>query len=110
AKPGKSEPYPAVYNDFNPELKVVEKADGWYLDITFDKDWISAQSRKLITTEMLGFAEVPNLPFVHPDDKPYKIDIDYFGKKRNKDNLSPGPFVITNDGKQLIKVWPKSEY
>jgi hypothetical protein len=35
------------------------------------------------------------------------IDSDYSGKKRNKSNPNPGPFEKLNEGKQLIKVWPK---
>jgi hypothetical protein len=36
-----------------------------------------------------------------------KIDTDYFGKQRNKNNPVPGPFEITKSGTQTIKVWPK---
>jgi alpha-N-arabinofuranosidase len=34
-----------------------------------------------------------------------RIDTDYFGKKRNAANPSPGPFKIAGSGKQKIKVW-----
>ncbi|MBT7465727.1 MAG: DUF1565 domain-containing protein [Bacteroidetes bacterium] len=106
AKPGKAEPYPAIINDFDPEMKIVEEDDGWYLEMNFNTDWIGVQSRKLITTDVLGYTEVPNLPFVQANDKPYSIDTDYFGDKRPKSELSPGPIVIKVDGKQRIKLWP----
>ncbi len=107
AKPGKSEPYPVIVDEFDPGIKVLEKEDGWYLEITLDKGWIQPQARKIVTTEMLGNVETLNLPFVQPDNKPYRIDKDYTGKTRVHGSVSPGPFVITQDGKQTIKIWKK---
>lgn len=47
---------------------------------------------RLVTTELLGAARIPNLPYVNPDGSPIAIDTDYFGKKRNPDTPTPGPF------------------
>ena len=49
ARPSKHETAPLVRTNFDPALKLVERADGWYLELTLDKDWLSAQSHKLVT-------------------------------------------------------------
>ncbi len=106
ALPGKAEPYPLILEGFNPEISLSQKEDGWYLEINLDEAWGVEQARKIINTDLLGTVEVPKLPFVYPDDKSYVFDIDYFGNKRTKENLFPGPFVLSESGKQSIKVWP----
>ncbi len=63
--------------------------------------------KTLVTTEMLGKAKIPDLPYEQPDGKPYRIDTDYFGNKRKTNNPYPGPFNEPKEGKQLIKVWPR---
>jgi alpha-N-arabinofuranosidase len=61
------------------------------------------QKGKLITSEMLGKARVPNQRFEKPDGSPLTIDVDYFGKKRSKNNPNAGPF----EQGENITVWPK---
>lgn len=36
-----------------------------------------------VTAEMLGKAKIPDLSYEQPDGTPYRLDTDYFGKKRN---------------------------
>ncbi len=104
AKPGKAEPFPAVLNDFDPGIKLLDESDGWFLEIKLDESWTSLQARKIITSEILGKVSVPNLPYVRPDGSPYLIDTDYLGDKRNTDDIFPGPFTV-RDGKVRVKVW-----
>ncbi len=106
AEPSKHEENPLVQAKVDPGLKLVERSDGWYLQIEFNKTWAD-HKRPLVTTEMLGKAKIPDLPYEDPDGKPYRIDTDYFGNKRNTKNPYPGPFNEPNEGKQLIKVWPR---
>jgi len=106
AEPSKHEENPLVEPKVDPGLKLVERSDGWYLQIEFNKTWAD-RKRPLVTTEMLGKAIIPDLPYEAPDGKPYRIDTDYFGNKRNTKNPYPGPFNEPNEGKQLIKVWPR---
>ena len=108
AKPGKAEENPFVFSDINPELKLIEKPDGWFLEISTDESWVSSGERQLINTEILGTVEVPGLPFVQADDKPYIIDKDYLGQQRDPQKPVAGPFAITKGGKQIIKVWPQN--
>jgi hypothetical protein len=58
AKPSKPETSPLLRPDFDPAIKLSEEADGWYLEIALDKTWAAAQTRKLVTTELLGKAVI----------------------------------------------------
>jgi alpha-N-arabinofuranosidase len=108
AKPPKQELNPLELPKFNPGVKLLEKPDGIYLRITLDESW-AEQKRPLVTTELLGKAKIPGLPFVQPDGSPYRIDTDYFGNRRNAANPYPGPFELPQGGTQTIKVWPLKE-
>ena len=90
--------------EFDPALKLVEKADGFYLEIRFDKAWAAERTRKLVTTELLGKAAIPNLPYEQPDGTPIRINTDYFGKSRNEANPTPGPFENPGQGDLELKV------
>jgi len=92
--------------DFDSGIKIIEKPDGWYLEMQSDKAWKSERTRKLVTTELLGTAWVPDQPYTNPDGSPLKINTDYFGKQRDESNPFPGPFETTETGRQLMKVWP----
>ncbi len=84
-----------------------EKPDGWYLTFTQYDTWRSASAAALVTSSILGKAVIPNCPFENADGSPLVIDTDYFGHLRNTSNPLPGPFEISQNGKQTIKVWPK---
>jgi hypothetical protein len=105
AQPSKFDKEALVKTDFDPDIKLVRKADGWYLEIKTDPAWATEQSRKLVTAELLGKAVIPDLPFENPDGSPLKIDADYFGKPRNPANPAPGPFANPGTGAQTLKVW-----
>lgn len=107
AKPSKHESSPLTLSGIDPGLELVEKADGMYLQITFDKAW-AGKERQLITTELLGKAKTPDLPYVQHDGTPYRIDTDYFGKKRSKTNPAAGPFENAGKGKLRLRVWPRN--
>lgn len=95
-----------VKPDFDAAAKLITGNDGMYLEIAFDKSWLSEQKRDLVTSELLGKAIIPDLPFENVDGSKIRIDTDYFGKKRNASNPAPGPFETWKTGEQKIKVWP----
>jgi alpha-N-arabinofuranosidase len=95
-----------VQAQFDPGIKLVEEKDGVGLNIVLDKTWAEKQSRRLVTTELLGRAKIADLPYQQPDGSPHRIDTDYFGKKRNAANPFPGPFEQPEDGGQALRVWP----
>jgi alpha-N-arabinofuranosidase len=106
AKPTTFEKHSLLEPDFNPEIKVIKKENGVYLEMSVDPNWGTERNRKLITTELLGNAKVTDAPFVHPDGSPLKIDCDYFGNPRNGKNPFPGPFADQGGKKIHFKVWP----
>jgi alpha-N-arabinofuranosidase len=97
---------PLVRPQFNPGIKLVEEKDWVYLHIMLDKTWAEKQSRQLVTSELLGRAKTPDLPYEQPNGSPYRIDTDCFGRKRNTANPFPGPFELPGGGRQVLKVWP----
>jgi len=109
AKPTANDQDVLVDANFDPCIKFQEKPDGWRLDMAVDPAWVSKQKRAIVTTELLGKTKIPDAPFEQPDGTSYRLDRDYFGKKRNPDNPVPGPFSKQKEGKQLIKVWPKQQ-
>jgi alpha-N-arabinofuranosidase len=106
AKASKHEPDPLVLPDMDPGIELVEKADGLYLHVNHDKAWLQ-QERSLVRTEMLGKAKTPDFPYLNYNGQTLRIDIDYFGNRRNTSNPYPGPLIEPKEGRQAIKVWPK---
>ena len=105
SKPSKFDTAALVLPDFNPGLKLVEKADGWYLTLAEDPTWRHDAKRQLVTTELLGKAKVPDCAFENADGSPLRINTDYFGKKRDENNPMPGPFETPGTGLLSTKVW-----
>jgi alpha-N-arabinofuranosidase len=104
AKPSKHEPEPVVKPGPDPGLKLVERADGFYLEMAFEKTF-GDRGRRLVTTELLGKAAIPDLPYEQADGMALRIDRDYFGKKRNASNPTAGPFEAPGSGPLKLKVW-----
>ena len=107
SKPSNIDAKAQVLPAFNPSLKLVERADGWYLTGAEDPAWRDTMKRKVVTTELLGTAKIPSAAYENPDGSPVRIDTDYLHHKRDGNNPFPGPFEITRSGLQEIKVWPK---
>jgi alpha-N-arabinofuranosidase len=106
AKPSKHEREPVVRADLDPALKLVEKPDGFYMELALDTAF-GKRSRRLVTTELLGKAAIPNLPYEKADGALLRIDVDYFGKMRNTSNPIPGPFEMPAAGPLELRVWPR---
>jgi len=105
SQPSKFDADALVKPDFDAGVKLTEKPDGWYLTLSEDGAWREEVQRKTVTTEVLGKAKVPNLPYENGDGSPVRIDTDYFGKQRDAANPFPGPFERPADGKRVLKVW-----
>lgn len=103
AKASKHETKPLVLPDADPDVKLIEKRDGWYLEMTLTNASLQRE-RSLVTTKLLGKAKIPDLPYMQPDGSPYRIDTDYFGEKRNLSNPSVGPFAHVKKGRLSMKV------
>ena len=103
AKPSKHERKPVVRPTIDPGLKVVEKPDGFYIEFVWEKA-LGAGARRTVTTELLGKAAIPDLPYEQADGKAVRIDVDFFGNKRNASNPTPGPFEAPGEGRLKLKV------
>ena len=108
AKPSAHDNDALVATKFKPALKLEEKPDGWWLEMAIDPVWASKQKRDIVTTELLGKAKIPNASFEKPDSTAYRLDKDYFGKKRNPENPAPGPFESLAKGDLRLKVWQEN--
>lgn len=103
AKPCSQEEAPLLQPRFDPHVALTEKDDGFYLELTLDADWARRQ-RTLVTTEALGNALIPNLPFENFDGGPVRINEDFFAKQRNAQSPFPGPFEAPEGGRKTFKV------
>jgi alpha-N-arabinofuranosidase len=104
AKPCSHEATALVQPEFDPALKLVEEADGSWLEINFDPAWSAGRTRNIVTTALLGRAIIPNVPFEQRDGTPISINSDYFGKSRNESHPTPGPFENPGQGRLKLKV------
>jgi len=108
AKPHCHEQAALINEDFNPEIKLQKKSDGWWLEMKVDPVLAKKQKRTVVTTELLGKAKIPDASFEHPDGTPYYLDTDYFGRKRNPADPAPGPFEFASEKVITLRVWPKN--
>lgn len=106
AKPSRHESDPVVLPAVNPGVKLVEKPDGVYLQLTVDPDSVKSQPRPIVTTDLMGKARVPDQAFEDRNGKPIRIDTDYFGHSRDVSDPMPGPFAKSETGNLTLKVWP----
>lgn len=60
---------------------------------------------RLVTTETLGTATTPGLPYVDHAGASIRIDGDYFGNRREANHPAAGPFERSGEGVQRLKVW-----
>jgi alpha-N-arabinofuranosidase len=105
AKPVNGDTDSIVDKNFDPKVELLEENGVWRLRMDVDPSWLEMK-RPLVTTELLGEAVVPKLPFVASDDKPYRLDKDFFGKPRG-DAPAPGPFNLAPGTKHIdVIVWP----
>lgn len=106
ATPAALETNPLVQAEVDPQLELIEKEDGVYLQIRFDAAWGSVQG-PIVTSEKLPDAIISGLRYENSDGTPFRLTEDLFGAERRKRFPYPGPFAQMEPGTQLIKVWPR---
>jgi alpha-N-arabinofuranosidase len=104
AKPSTQEAKPLLEPDFDAGIRLIETDGAFQLEMNLDSKWAAEQHRDLVTTELLGMAKIPNLPFVRADNTSIRIDTDYSGQSRNTANPFPGPFEKPEGGKLSISI------
>ena len=89
ATPPASEPDALVLDGFDPGIALSEDGGSLHLTIALEKDWSGLGTRALITTESLGMAKIPQLPYLNPDRSPMRIDRDMPGRHAMPERPSP---------------------
>ena len=107
AKPSANEREALVVTKSYSDIKLEKRPDGWWLEMPLDTAWQLKKPRGIVTTELLGKAKAPDLPYENPDGTPYRLDKDYFRKQRSAKNPAPGPFQFGSKEVVRIKVWPR---
>jgi alpha-N-arabinofuranosidase len=100
-----NESNPTVEPNFDPMIRLEQRHHDFHLQLRFDEVWDQERTRKLVTSELLGKATIPDLPYEQPDGGSIRINTDYFGKSRNEANPTPGPFENPGTGLVTLKVW-----
>ena len=91
---------------FDGDVTLIEGEDAAYLLLRLPQG-LSDRQRKLVTTKLLGKAEIPDARYENADGTALQVDRDYFGEIRNRQNPSPGPFENPGTGEVRLKLWPK---
>ncbi len=60
---------------------------------------------RVVTTERLGRAHIPDQAYENPDGTAIIIDSDFPGNKRDDSNPMAGPFENLKPGVNTLKVW-----
>jgi len=103
AEASKHERNPLVLSQFNPEIKLVKDGKSVYFRMDLPESVLTMENKE-ITTDLLGKAKIPNLPYKNNDGSYLKIDTDYFGLKRNHSNPAVGPFEGITYGENYLRV------
>lgn len=98
-----------INKGFDPDIQVIEKENGWYLQMNVPENWEDEKFRDKISTKDLGCASISGQSFDKEDGTAMELVEDYFGKRRKgRKNFYPGPIDFIADGdKLLIKVYDK---
>jgi hypothetical protein len=101
-------PFPAEKTAFRSdeytEITILEEDGTVFLNLHYNEKADKIKTR-LITTAILGKAAIPGQPFENIDGNPIRITTDYYGKFRNTDNPTPGPFEKMRQGLNKTRVW-----
>jgi hypothetical protein len=107
ATPSKHEPSAVHDPEQAPTVELFEEGDAVFLHTDVDRATLDRADTELVTTELLGRAAVPDLPYVEPDGTPLRVDTDCVGTRREAETPLPGPVADLRDGPQYLALWPR---
>jgi alpha-N-arabinofuranosidase len=84
--------------------RMVEDSGKWTLHFSMPAGLAKAVTQ-MVTTETLGQACIPKLPYQDTDGSQLKVNIDFFGKTRDS-TPTAGPFENVDSGTRNFTVWP----
>lgn len=105
ARPYGKESDPTIIPDPRANVALVESDDGKrvFLKVTVRRG-VDRANTQLVTTELLGKTRVSKLGYENADGSPVVIDYDFFGKPRDKESPTAGPFEDLAPGGQLMEI------
>ena len=87
-------------------IQLVRTDDGWYLEgiqAARDKGPLAG---KIVDTYLLGTIQAGGQRFETGQSEPLRLDFDYYGNQRDPECPAVGPFELSSEGVNRIKVWP----
>lgn len=103
AQPYGKEEKAVVLEKLDPQLRLASENGEVALSVAFEQAPANPGA-VLVTTELLGKAKIPDLPYENADGSPLRVDADYFGATRSAANPTPGPFEGLGAGLRVLKV------
>lgn len=103
ARPYAKESGALVLADHDPAVKLLPQGRRMQLRLTLPESLGKATTAP-VTTTILGKTQIAKLPYVHADDSPLTVEVDYLGKKRHSPHPTPGPFEAPGQGSVTIGV------
>jgi hypothetical protein len=104
AKPYENEKNAIIQEDDVPLVEMEETEEGVFLSFRIDDSFKEAET-EVVTTEKMGSTKVTETLFESFNGKPYYLDTDYLGNRRNVENPAAGPIEKMKPGENRIKVW-----
>ncbi len=105
----KEETNSIVQPNLNADLKIIEENDEVYIEMTLP-EMEADQSRKIITTQILGRTIIPDQEFLNYNEQNLIINTDYFDIPYDENNPVAGPVLSAKKGRIRLKVWPGTSY
>ncbi len=94
ATPSTHELAPDVYKE--KAIQVILKPQTGEVQIQYQLPKLLENTKtELVTTELLGKTYHANMQYEAPDASPYVFDLDYYGVKRSRHQIMPGPFELS---------------
>jgi len=103
ARPYVKETDATVRPDASPRTELVEENGGFVLRFTAGPEFEMAATR-LVTTEVLGKTVVAQVPYEDSDGSPLAVEVDFFGRPRDRSRPTPGPFERPGSGELRIRL------
>ena len=103
AKPARHEKSPLVAAVSDPKIELIRENSKLLLRMLLDRD-LRTENNVMVTSDLLGEAVVPGVPFLDYDGSPLRVDTDYFGNPRDSEHPFPGPFESPGTGKIEIDL------
>ena len=104
ARSCKREEAPLLKGSFDAEVLLKPSGRGYVLHLKVEKAWATEANSRAVTSDVLGLALIPQLPFRQPDDSPIHIATDYSGKARDARRPFPGPIEVNTTGSLSVPI------